>query len=80
VNSTSNADVPINDRRELVFQNQSISCSKGCKFEGLDNKNNTICDCINTNETKAFSNFEPLDPITGSNIDIIVCITTMDVN
>ncbi len=75
-NKTSNSDVTLGDRRDLIYQNQSISCSIGCNFQGLDEKNYAICDCYNTIETKAIIVNTLLLSISESNIDIFICYRT----
>jgi hypothetical protein len=75
-NNTSNSDVTLADRRELIYQNQSISCSFGCNFLGLDEKNYAICECYNTQETKAIIGNIIFSSISESNIDIFICYKT----
>jgi len=75
-NVTFNTDVTLGDRRDLIYQNQSISCSIGCNYQGIDERQYAICDCYNTQETKAIIRNAFLSSISESNIDIFICYKT----
>lgn len=75
-NTTSNSDVTLADRRDLIYQNQSITCSIGCKYEGLDENQYAICNCYNTNETNAIIKNAFFSSLSESNIDIFICFRT----
>jgi hypothetical protein len=70
----SGMDVPITQRNTSIFQGISIECSKGCTFSYIDSDNYTVCDCSNTNSTRAdFSDNAAISGITNSNLDIFLC-------
>ena len=42
------ADVSLNYKRTKIFQNQTVSCSDGCSYKGLDENKYVKCNCNTT--------------------------------
>ncbi len=72
---TTGADLSINYKRNKMFQNNSIECSSGCTYGGLDENKYVKCDCkINENmETSNNGGYVSFDPLPPMNYDIVVC-------
>lgn len=69
------ADVSLNYKRSMMFQNQTVSCSVGCTYEGLDKNTYVKCNC-KTSGSKEMSNTgndEQFDPLPKMNYDIVIC-------
>ena len=73
---TTQADTSINYRRTKLYQNETINCSPGCVYEGLDDNSYVICNC-ELNEKTAITNnstgFDPMDALPNFNYDIVLC-------
>jgi len=82
---TTNADTSINFRRMKLYKNETISCSDGCTYKGLDENMYVICEC-ELKEGSAISNdstgFTPLFSFPNFNYDILLCFKEVreDVN
>jgi len=70
------ADTSINYRRTKLYQNESINCSPGCAYEGLDENQYVLCNC-NISQGGELSNnstgFDPLFSFPKFNYDITLC-------
>lgn len=73
-NSTG-ADMSINYRRTVMFQNQTIQCSLGCSYKGLDENKYVKCECQTDgkNEISNNSTDEYLVSLPAMNYDIALC-------
>ncbi len=69
------ADVSLNYKRTNMFQNQTVSCSPGCIYEGLDENKYVKCNCTSSgnNEISNSGNDEYFSPLPKMNYDIIMC-------
>ena len=69
------ADVSLNYKRTNMFQNQTVSCSTGCTYEGLDENKYVKCNCkeLGSNEISNTGNDETFDPLPKMNYDIVIC-------
>ncbi len=71
----TSADISLSFKRNKMFQNQSIECSKTCSYEGLDENGYVNCDC-NTSGEKEISNTGmnfTFEAIPSMNYDIFLC-------
>jgi hypothetical protein len=68
-------DVPLTERASTLFPGAYLSCSTGCTFSHIDSDNYTVCECNETNSTRAdIGNDNPfIEGITNSNLDIFLC-------
>jgi len=69
------ADVSLNYKRTNMFQNQTVSCSSGCIYEGLDENKYVKCNCtsLSDKEISNTGNDEIFDPLPKMNYEIFVC-------
>jgi len=70
------ADTSINYRRTKLYQNESINCSPGCDYQGLDENLYVICNCRIQEGTELSNNstgFDPLLAFPKFNYDIVLC-------
>lgn len=78
-------DTSITFRKTKLYQNESMGCSPGCDYGGIDEFNSTVCDCKNTEDSEISNNNTLLDAFLSLprfNYDIIYCYreTTEDVS
>ena len=76
VEFTTKADTSINYRRTKLYQNESINCSPGCEYEGLDDNSYVKCNCQIEEGNKISNNstgFDPLFSFPNYNFDIVMC-------
>lgn len=73
---STGGDTSINFRRTKLYQNETIDCSSGCVYDGLDENKYVKCNCEMRNDA-SFSNnstdFDPLEAFPQMNFDIVVC-------
>lgn len=69
------ADTSINYRRTKLYQNESINCSPGCSYEGLDENKYVKCNCKTTQGelSNNSTGFDPLLAFPKFNYDIVLC-------
>ncbi len=74
------ADTSINFRRTQLFQNETISCSEGCTYKGLDENRYVLCDCPNFVDSEISNTgvFEELFSLPSMNYDILICYRESD--
>ena len=73
---TTKADTSINYRRTKLYQNETINCSSGCLYEGLDDNSYVICNCELSEKTTITNNstgFNPMAALPSFNYDIVLC-------
>ena len=78
------SNASINFRRTKLFQNETIGCSVGCIYQGLDENKYVICDCSASGsaEISNTGSKDSLSSIPPMNYDIALCYyeTYDDVN
>lgn len=70
-------DTSINFRRTKLYKNETIKCSEGCEYKGLDANKYVICDCSLKQGAELSNNstgIHPLLSFPNFNYDIIFCI------
>lgn len=73
---STGGDTSINFRRTKLYQNETIGCSPGCIYEGLDNNKYVKCNCQINNDTSMSNNSTGDDPLFAFpklNLDISLC-------
>ncbi len=81
----TNGDTSVNFRRTKLYQNETIKCSEGCIYNGLDENKYVKCDC-NLKQGVELSNNSsgilPLIAFPSFNYNIAICIieTIQDVS
>jgi hypothetical protein len=77
-NFITGGDTSITFRKTKLYQNQSMECSIGCEYSGIDEYNTTLCECkIENNEEISNNNtlFDSFLEFPKFNYDIIYCFT-----
>jgi len=72
---STGADTSINYRRTKLFQNETISCSEGCVYQGLDENKYVKCDCssMEKSEMSNTGTADNLFALPQMNYDIALC-------
>lgn len=78
-------DTSITFRKTKLYQNESMGCSEGCEYNGIDENDKIICDCkISENQEISNNNtvFDAFVSLPKLNYDIVYCYkeTLDDVN
>ena len=81
----TDGDTSINFRRVKLYKNETIHCSEGCEYKGLDENKYVKCDCKlkqGADLSNNSSGIHPLLSFPNFNYDIALCIkeTLKDVN
>jgi len=76
------ADISINARRTKLYQNESMNCSPGCDYKGLDEERKVVCDCTELDKSELSNNrtLEDLFKMPSMNFDISLCYNTVFLN
>jgi len=76
------ADISINARRTNLYQNDSMNCSPGCDYKGIDDLRKVICDCSELGESELSNNstLENLFKMPVMNFDISMCYSQVFLN
>lgn len=69
------ADLSINYKRNKMFQNNSIGCSPGCEYDGLDENKYVKCNCEVKDDMETSNNGVDISfsPLPSMNYDIVNC-------
>jgi hypothetical protein len=76
------ADISINARRTNLYQNDSMNCSPGCDYKGIDDERKVICDCSELGESELSNNstLDDLFKMPAMNFDISLCYNQVFLN
>jgi len=69
------ADTSLSNRRNKLFQNESVSCSADCEYQEIDKNGYVKCDCSTTGQEEISNTGTEFifDPIPSMNYDIFLC-------
>ena len=71
--NNDNIQLTIRERKTSFYKNQTISCSAGCLFKGIDDNKYMICECINTENVSSNVLGEAAIALSSINYEIALC-------
>lgn len=77
--TTDEGDYTLDDRRENIFQNMTLSCGNSCSYRGIADKGYLDCVCDANNGTNSaesgINGNEFLDALSQSNFMVVKCVS-----